>query len=200
MLSHLEGIPHVCFVTTPTFSPAMYGLTLLTSRQLHYTTNIPEEYIQAKFPESMRKSLLAQVPTIIRKNVDKTNNAKDTCIIHCHEFQGFLLAPAAFNLFREVAMHTLHKQLTAVEHKHQNQTAISLDNLSQATQALLQAMDSMQPSTPWHTYERQNTMVFTPTEVDYNLLRLQAQQYAILLQDLISINNSIKFSITPPLP
>ena len=36
MLSlHMEGIPHAFVVTTPTFSPATYGLTLRASRQLH---------------------------------------------------------------------------------------------------------------------------------------------------------------------
>jgi hypothetical protein len=40
--------------------------------------------------------------------------------------------------------------------------------------------------------------VFTPTEVDYNPLRLQAQPYVVLLQDPRSINNVIKFSIKPP--
>jgi len=142
MLSrHLKGIPHAYIVTTPTFSPATYELTcLLDNRQLRWTTNIPDEYINAKLPESLRKSLLAQVPTITRKNVDKPNNVKDTCTIHCHEFQG-LLVPVAFNLFRVATIHTLHKHLTAMEHKHQNQTAISLGSLSQATQALLQALD-----------------------------------------------------------
>ena len=89
MLSpHMEGIPHAYIVTTPTFSPATYGLTLLTSKQLRWKANIQDEYIHAKLPENLRKSLLAQVPTITRKNVDKPNNAKDICTIHCHEFQG----------------------------------------------------------------------------------------------------------------
>ena len=34
--------------------------------------------------------------------------------------------------------------------------------------------------------------------MDYNPLRIQAQPYVILLQDPISINNTIKFSIKPP--
>ncbi len=42
---HLEGIPHAYIVTTLTFSLATYGLTLLASRQLRWTTNIPDEYI-----------------------------------------------------------------------------------------------------------------------------------------------------------
>ena len=95
----LEGVPHACIVTTPTFSSATYGLTLLASRQLRWTCNLPEECIHTRLPETLRKSLLAQAPTGIRKNVDKPNNAKDTCTIHNHVFQG-LTSPSAFNLFR----------------------------------------------------------------------------------------------------
>jgi hypothetical protein len=172
MLSpHLEGTPHAYIDTTPTFSQATYGVTLLASRQLRWTAIIPDNYINIKLPEHLRKSMLTQVPTITRKHVDKPNTAKDPCTIHCHNFQG-ISAVAVFNFFRAAAIQTLHKHLTDVTHKHQNQTANSLDNLSQATQALLQALDLVQPSTPWHTDERQNTMVFTPIEVDYNPLRL----------------------------
>ena len=67
---HLECIPHAYIVTTQTFFPATYGLTLLARKQLRWTTNI-----HAKLPENLRKSLIAQVPTITRKNVDKPNNA-----------------------------------------------------------------------------------------------------------------------------
>jgi hypothetical protein len=112
---HLEGIPHAYIVTTPTLSSAKYGLTLLASRQIRWTTNLPEKYTHTRLPESLRKSLLAQVPTIVRKNVDEPNNSKDTCTLHSHEFQG-LSAPAAFNLFRVAAIHTLHKHLTALDH------------------------------------------------------------------------------------
>jgi hypothetical protein len=148
MLSpHLEGTPHAYIVTTLTFSQATSGLTLLATRQLRWTTSIPDNYINTKLPEHRKKSLITQIPTITRKNVDKPNTAKDPCAIHCHEFQG-LSVIAAFNLFRTATIQTLHKHLTEVEHKHQNKTANSLDNLSQATQAILQALDSVQPSTP----------------------------------------------------
>jgi len=83
---HLENVPHAFIVTTPTFFSATYGLTLLASRQLRWTTDLLEEYIHTRLPESLRKSLLAQVPTIANKNVDKPNNAKDTCTIYCHDF------------------------------------------------------------------------------------------------------------------
>jgi hypothetical protein len=43
MSPHLESVPHAYIVTTPTFSPA----TLLASRQLMYTSNLPAACIPA---------------------------------------------------------------------------------------------------------------------------------------------------------
>jgi hypothetical protein len=117
---YLEGIPHAYIVTTPTFSSATYGLTLLAGRQLRWTTNIPDEYIHTRLPESLRKFFLAQVPpTIARKNVDKPNKAKYTCTIQSHVFED-LSATDVFNLFRAPSIQTLHKHLIAVDHRHQN--------------------------------------------------------------------------------
>ncbi len=101
--SHLEGVPHAYIVTTPTFSTATYGLTLMASIQLRLTCNLPEECIHTRLPETLRKPLLAQAPTITRKNVDKPNNAKGICTIRSHDFQG-LISPFAFNLFRAEAI------------------------------------------------------------------------------------------------
>jgi hypothetical protein len=42
---HLEGSPRVDVVTLPTFSPTAYGLTLLASRQLRWTTTLPQTSI-----------------------------------------------------------------------------------------------------------------------------------------------------------
>jgi len=76
--------------------------------------------------------------------------------------------------------------------------ATSIDQLSQPTQALLQAIGSVQPATYWKLDNGENTVVFTPTEINYNPLCQQAQQYALILQDPRSIKNVIKFSIKPP--
>jgi hypothetical protein len=38
--SHLEGVPHAYIVTTLIFSTATYGLTLLASKQLRWSTNL----------------------------------------------------------------------------------------------------------------------------------------------------------------
>ena len=84
--SSLEGDPHAYIVTTPTISTATYGLTLLANTQLRWTNNLPEACIHTRLPENLRKPLLAQVPTITRKIVDKPNNAKDTCSIHNQDF------------------------------------------------------------------------------------------------------------------
>jgi hypothetical protein len=67
---HMEGTPHAHVVTLPTFSPAAYGLTLLASRQLRWTTNIPHTSIPSWIPYSLRQPLLSQTPTVARANVD----------------------------------------------------------------------------------------------------------------------------------
>ena len=41
-------------------------------------------------------------------------------------------------------------------------------------------------------------MIFTPTEINYNTLRYQAQQYVLILQDPRSIQNTIKFTVRLP--
>ena len=137
---HMQDVPHAYIITTPAFSPTTYGLTLMASKQHRWTYNIPEDYIQAWLPETLRKALLAQSPTITRKNINKPNTAKDTCTIPCYDVQG-LTANTVYNLYKAACIQTLHKHIITVEHKHQNQTATSLDKLSQPTQALLQALD-----------------------------------------------------------
>jgi hypothetical protein len=59
-------------------------------------------------------------------------------------------------------------------------------------------MDSVQPASGWKLDERPNTMIFYPTEIDYNTLRHQSHPYVLILQDPRAINNIIKFTIRPP--
>jgi hypothetical protein len=129
--------------------------------------------------------------------VDRLTSAKDTYTIHSPVFQG-VSTIVAFRIFRATAILTLHRYLSAVEHKKQNSTATSVDQLSQPSQALLQAMDSVQPTSGWKLNKRLNTMTFYPTEINYNTLRQQAQPYVLVLQDPRAINNIIKFTIRPP--
>ena len=130
--------------------------------------------------DNLRQPLLNHNPTITRANVDRMTLAKETCTIHSPEFQG-VSAIVAFRIFRASAILTLYRHLLAVKHRQHNITATSVDLLSQATQNLLQAMDSVQPAGDWKMDERPNTMVFTPTEINYNTLRQHAQPYVFVL-------------------
>ena len=105
--------------------------------------------------------------------MNRLTAAKDTCTIHSPVFQG-VSGIVAFKIFRAAAILTLYRHLFAVEHGQQNNATTSVDQLSQPTQALLQAMDSVQPAGDWKPDERPNTMVFTPTEIYHNTLRQQA--------------------------
>jgi hypothetical protein len=58
-------------------------------------------------------------------------------------------------------------------------------------------MDSVQPASGWKLDERPNTMIFYPTEIDYNTLRHQSQPYVLILQDPRDIINIVKFTIKP---
>ena len=127
---------------------------------------------------------------------------KDTCTIHSTDFQG-ITAIVAFRLFRAAAILTLYRYLSSVENRkrkkeQKNSTATSVDQLFQPTQAFLHALDSVQPSASWRLDDTANTVIFTPTEINYNTLRQQTQQYVLILQDPRSIQNTIKFTVRPP--
>ena len=83
---YLEGTPHALVVTLPTFTPAIYGLTLLASRQPRWTTTLPQTSIPNYIPDNLMKPLLNQTPTITRANVDRLTSAKETCTIHSPAF------------------------------------------------------------------------------------------------------------------
>ena len=71
-------------------------------------------------------------------------------------------------------------------------------HLSPTTHALLQVVDSIQPATPWSQAQQANTITFTPTEVDYNPLRRQAQPYTLILQHPTNPTIPEFYSIRPP--
>ncbi len=60
--------PYKYNLTLPTNSPASYGLLFFASRQVKWTASIPETSIPTYFPVDIRRSLLHQIPTIIRIN------------------------------------------------------------------------------------------------------------------------------------
>jgi len=166
---HLEGTPHAHVVTLPTYSPAIYGLTLLASRQLRWTTTLPQTSIPRWIPYNLIHPLLNQTPTITRANVNRLTGAKDTCTTHSPVFQG-VSTIVAFRIFRAAAIFTIYRHLSAVEHIQHNSSATSVDQLSQPTQALLHALDSVQPASDWKLDEITNTVIFYPTEIIYNTL------------------------------
>ena len=52
---HLEGTPHARLITIPTFLPATYGITLLASRQLRWSTTLPQTSIPTWIIDSLRQ-------------------------------------------------------------------------------------------------------------------------------------------------
>jgi len=152
-LPHLEGVPHAHIVTMPTFCPPTYGLTLLTSRELRWTSNLPQltspsEYLTAYENLSSFRSRQSTARTSTR-----FTNDKDTCTIHSHDFQGQTTIPA-YHLFRAATILTMHMRLITLKHIYQNQADTNMEQLSQSTQALMHAQDSAQPATKWMTYAK----------------------------------------------
>jgi hypothetical protein len=101
---------------------------------------------------------------------------------------------------REVALLALHMHITTYEHRNQNSNVIKFDLLSSPTQTLLYVLDLVQPTNPRqsHAY-RITTIDFTPTAIDYNSLRLQAQPYSIDLMSPHASHQGLTFSIQPPI-
>ena len=113
---HLEGTLHARVITLPTFTPATYGLTLLASRQLRWTTILPRASIPNWILDNLMQPLINQSPTITRANVDRLTSAKDTCTIHSPAFQS-VSTIVAYKIFRALVILTLHRYLSALEHR-----------------------------------------------------------------------------------
>jgi hypothetical protein len=142
----LTPCPYKFRLTLPTNSPATAGLLLLASRQVPWTTCIPEEFIPTRFPEDLRQSLLQQIPTIIRAN----NIPPQTGPRHLHYLQpGFtrLTPRESLRQFRAAVLHTLHKILTSSEYRQPHDSSTMATHLSPHAQALLQIIDSIKPAT-----------------------------------------------------
>ena len=96
---------------------------------------------------------------------------------------------------RAAALHTLLSLLTTEEYRRQHDNATIAALLSPQTEALLQALDSIQPAIRWEQAEGAR---FTPMDVDYNPLQLQAQPYTIALTSPDAPTSYEKYSIRPP--
>ena len=88
ILSQLRTCPYSFTVTLPTFCSVAYGLLLLASRQVRWTTNIPEALIPQHIPQPIRQALLHQIPTTIRSNTTAPKFSRDTCSITYIAFTG----------------------------------------------------------------------------------------------------------------
>jgi len=96
-------------------------------------STLPSTCIPKWIPDILKKPLLNQTPIITRKNVDKPIPSKDICTIHNNDFQD-QTALSAYHLFKAAAILTMHKYLTAVEHKKQSHTVVVNAQLHKHTQ------------------------------------------------------------------
>ena len=167
----LATYPYQFRLTLPANSPATTGLLLLASRQAPWTTVIPDPFIPDHLPEDLRARLLQQTPTIIRTNNTPPKPVRDPCSIYSPAFAG-LTATKCLHHFRGSVIHTLYKLLTAAEYRQPHDTATMAAHLSPPNQALLQAIDTIQPATVWSVGQQNNSVTFLPSEIEYNPLRL----------------------------
>jgi len=192
------SVPYRYTVTLPTQSPPAYGLILLSNRQVTWTVDIPDNFVPTGIPNPLRDAILSHISTITRTATIPARPTKGDCTIYCWAFHD-LTASHCYKLFRDAAIATLHHDLTAHEHRGQNTTTTRIDQLSPPVHALLQVLDFIQPASRWQLHrELPRTVIFTPTVIDYNCLRNQAQSYIIDLRSPVAMNQTLTFSIRPP--
>ena len=137
--SQLSTYPYKNRIPLPTNSSASYGLRLLANRHATRATTILETLLK-RHPST----LSTKDPYHIRTNTMLPKPPRDTCSIYSFAFVG--LAPTeCLRYMRSESQHTLHKLLTADEYRQPHETTTMAAHLSSPTQALLQAMDSIQP-------------------------------------------------------
>ena len=81
------NISYPYIITLPTHSQPIYGFTLLASRQVRWSASIPDTMTPPFIPKDTRKTLLLQLTTITRRNVNTPRSARDACTIYYHAFQ-----------------------------------------------------------------------------------------------------------------
>ncbi len=161
----LTPYPYKCKITLLTNSPVSYGLLLLASRQAKWTAPIPDEIIPTHLPTDVRRSLLTHIATILRTNTTPPRPSRDQCAIYSSAFSS--LSPTeCLRYMRTAALHTLLRYLSAKEYKRPHDSATKAAHLSPPTQALLQALNYIQPTTRWAHNNAARTMTFTPIEID----------------------------------
>jgi hypothetical protein len=199
MHSLLRTCPYSFNLTLPTFCLAAYGLHLLASRQARWATTIPDTLIPPAIPQPIRKTLLQQMPTVIRGDTEPPKPSRDICYITSSAFTG-QRPTVCHKHFKAAILYTTYKLITAAEYRYQHERATSAAELSPPLQALLQVIDAVQPATRWVADERANTIAFTPMEVDYNPVRLQSMPCALYLTHPETPTTNTRYLIRPPSP
>ena len=97
------SVPYRYILTLPTQSSAAYGLILLSSRQVTWTVDIQETYVQTDIPNPLCDAILSHTPTVTRAAIRPTILAKDDCTIYSLAFQD-LTASQCYGLFRDAAI------------------------------------------------------------------------------------------------
>ena len=123
------SVPYRYTVTLPAQSPAAYGLILLSSRQVTWTVDIPDIYVPTGIPNPLRDAILSHTPTVTRAATIPAKPTRDDSTIYCLAFQD-LTACNCYRRFRDAVVATLHHHLSAHEHRSQNSTTTSTDQLS----------------------------------------------------------------------
>ena len=181
-----------------TFIPATDGLLLIANKKIRWTTNIPDTLIPTSIAHNIRQSQLQQIPTIIRSNTeDPKLLSRNACSVTRLAFLG--LRPIDnYEFFRTSLLYTTHKLITVSEYRFQHERATTVNELPPPLQALLQILDAIKPATRWTTYERPNTVTFTPMDVDYNPFRLRFMPCSLYLTHHESPTETARYLIRPP--
>jgi len=123
-------------ITLPTFNSAAYGLPLLASRQVRWSTNVPATLIPQQIPQPTRQALLQQMPTTIRSNTEAPKLFRDTCSITNPTFNGHK-PTECYRIFKASALHATLKLIASSEYRCQHERTTSAAELSPPLQALL---------------------------------------------------------------
>ncbi len=117
-------------------------MLLMTSRQARWAVSIPEVLIHQTIPQTIRKTLLQQMPTIIKGNTEPPTLSRDICYITSLAFTGQRPADCHKH-FKASALYTAYKLITTAEYRYHHERVASAADLSPPLQALLQVLDAV---------------------------------------------------------
>jgi len=127
--THLRTCPYSFILNLPTFSSAAYGLLLLASRQVRWTSSMPNTLIPQTIAQPIRNALLRQMPIIIRGNTEAPKLSRDICCLTSLAFTG-RRPTDCYKHFTASVLYTTHKHITATEYRYRHERATSTAELS----------------------------------------------------------------------